>query len=95
MTLYELQENIKTAVQEAKEYAGENFDLGEAAWEIADDLVPVYTGDILELAYEHHDFALLIPESGPAYDGTPTPLNIIAANIFEYIANYIMTECDV
>ena len=51
--------------------------------EIADSNVPVYNHDILKMASEEYDLSLAEPELGPAFDGTPTPVNIIAANIFE------------
>ena len=53
--------------------------------EIADGAVPVYTGDLMELAARNNDLALTEPELGPAFDGTPTPVNIIAANVFEAV----------
>ena len=53
--------------------------------EVADGHVPVYTYDILALAAEDNGLATAEPELGPAFDGTPTPVNIIAANIYEAI----------
>ena len=51
--------------------------------ELADGWTPIYTSDIL--AYAANDIALATaePEVGPAFDGSPTPVNIIAANIYE------------
>ena len=57
--------------------------------EIADSNVPVYTSDILEVASNDIDMATLEPELGPAYDGSPTPVNIIAANIYEAITEHL------
>lgn len=51
--------------------------------EIADSSVPVYTGELLELANDDNTLATDEPELGPAFDGTPTPVNIIAANVYE------------
>jgi hypothetical protein len=53
--------------------------------EIADGAIPVYTSDLLRLAAENNDMATATPELGPAFDGKPTPVNIIAANLFEAI----------
>jgi hypothetical protein len=53
--------------------------------EIADGSIPVYTSDLLRLAAESNDLATATPELGPAFDGEPTPVNIIAANLFEAI----------
>ena len=53
--------------------------------EFADGAVPVYNGDLLDLAAGNNDLALTAPEIGPAFDGTPTPINIIAANVYEAV----------
>jgi hypothetical protein len=39
----------------------------------------------LQLAAENINLAVDTPECGPAFDGSPTPVNIIAANVFEHI----------
>jgi len=57
--------------------------------EIADSNVPVYTSDLLEVAAADINMATLEPELGPAFDGSPTPANIIAANIYEAISNHL------
>lgn len=51
--------------------------------EIADSTTPVYNKQIMDLAASDYDLMLTEPEIGPAFDGTPTPVNIAAANIFE------------
>ncbi len=53
--------------------------------EIADGAVPIYYSDILQMAADNNFLALEEPEIGPAFDGTATPINIIAANIYEHI----------
>ena len=55
--------------------------------EIADGHVPIYSYELLELAADEPRFALDEPECGPAFDGTPTPVNIIAANVYEALSN--------
>jgi len=57
----------------------------DTIFELSDSGVPIYTGDIIQYALENLDFAVNEPELGPAFDGSPTPTNIIAANIFEYL----------
>lgn len=57
----------------------------DAAHEIADSMVPVYTGELMELAAENIRLATDEPELGPAFDGSPTPVNIVAANVFEQL----------
>lgn len=53
--------------------------------EIADSGIPIYNATLLELAANDNELALSEPELGPAFDGTATPINIIAANVFEAI----------
>ena len=60
--------------------------------EIADGAVPVYTSDLLALACEDNALATDTPELGPAFDGSPTPVNIIAANVFEAIEAALWNE---
>jgi hypothetical protein len=95
--------NLYTLVSDAKEelrdWANENPDETEAhdrIFEIADSSVPVYHSDLIDLASEHHDFVTDEPELGPAsgsnFDGTNSPINIIAANVFEYIESELWDE---
>lgn len=83
-----LQETIKSAKEEALERLAEEpeTDIHELAHEIADGSVPVYTHDLLVMAAEDDiNLATNEPELGPAFDGSPTPANIIAANVYERI----------
>tara|TARA_R100000808_G_scaffold22392_1_gene48692 strand:+ start:335 stop:706 length:372 start_codon:yes stop_codon:yes gene_type:complete len=56
---------------------------------IADSLTPIYHGELLELACDNNELAITEPELGPAFGGEPTPINIIAANVYEFICNYM------
>lgn len=56
---------------------------------IADSLTPIYNGELLELACDNNELATSEPELGPAFGGEPTPINIIAANVYEFICNYM------
>ena len=49
--------------------------------EIADSSTPVYNYDLLRLAADNLNLGVDVPELGPAFDGEPTPVNIIAANV--------------
>lgn len=60
--------------------------------ELADSCVPVYTSDLLALANEDNGLATDEPEISPAFDGSPTPTNIIAANVFERIEAALWDE---
>lgn len=53
--------------------------------EIADSSIPVYTSDLLALACEDNSLVVEAPELGAAFDGSPTPANIIAANVYERV----------
>lgn len=89
-----LQSIIDDAIEEFKERIADNQDFykdgGEPhddISEIADSSVPVYTADLMELATEDLDLAVTEPELGPAFDGSPTPANIVAANVYEAVQN--------
>ena len=62
--------------------------------ECADGFVPVYTSELIEYGYHNRDLMFDEPELGPAFDGSPTPTNIIAANIYEAVSNYLHQELD-
>ena len=89
MTLYELE---RDAIAELREWRLDHPDDDEphdAIFEIADTSVPVYTADLLRLAVDNLALATNDPVLGPAsgcnFDGTPSPVNIIAANVFEHL----------
>jgi len=85
-TLRELEkdvlEELKWQLENEDWYNDDDYDLIHS---IADSNTPIYYSDILELAAENTFLALDEPELGPAFDGSPTPVNIIAANIFEHL----------
>lgn len=77
-----------TDLDDRIEYDGgaESFfrgDWQDTVHEIADSCVPVYTNDLLDIAATDNRVGVDEPELGPAFDGSPTPTNIIAANIYE------------
>lgn len=78
---YELSKN---KYDDAAEFEND-FDLHDLIFSICDSSVPVYTSHLLELASDNISLAVDTPELGPAFDGSPTPANIIAANVFEAI----------
>ena len=83
----EYQEMLNSAVEELKERLQDspNDDESDIISEIADSHTPIYYYDILQMAAENMFLALNEPDIGPAFDGSPTPINIIAANIYEAI----------
>lgn len=68
--------------------------LGDFITEQADQTVPCYTADLLEAAAHNVDLASREPDCGPAFDGTPTPVNIIAANYYELLEEAMWEEVD-
>ena len=81
-----LHEIIRDACEELREYDPNDVtEPSDVIHEIADSSVPIYTSDLLELASQSNELALAVPELDPAFDGEPTLVNIIAANVFEAI----------
>ena len=85
-----LQNDVNNAKEELESWIKENpydNDPGDFIFETTDSSVPIYNSDILQYANNNSSLSVDTPELGPAFDGSPTPINIIAANIFEYINN--------
>jgi len=83
-----LEDILSMAREEVREWAKNNPDDDEPhdfISETADTSVPVYTGDLMQLGVDNLELATTKPELGPAFDGEPTPTNIIAANVYEAI----------
>lgn len=73
----------------------EDFDAGcegDVIHEVADGHVPCYTSQLLELANDDNSLATDEPELCPAFDGTATPVNIIAANVYEKLTAALWDE---
>lgn len=92
--LRDLEQRARDAV---REWHGENRRADEEAFsdavhEIVDGIVPVYNAALLEVAADSPTVALTEPEIGPAFDGSPTPINIIAANIYEALTEAAYAE---
>ena len=66
--------------------------LSDTISEIADSAVSVYNYDLLRLAADNLHLALDEPDCSPFFDGRPTPVNIIAANIFEHVLAALWAE---
>lgn len=80
-----LQQVIENAIEDLKDWMSENpgDSPSERITEIADESTPIMNWDILQCAEDDMTLALTEPEIGPAFDGTPTAINIIAACIYE------------
>ena len=83
--LYELEQNVCEAVDEWIDHSGWPQYPSDMIQEIVEAWLPLYTYDLLTLARENLYLATAEPELGPAFDGSPTPINIIAANVYEYL----------
>ena len=81
----DLDDIIEMAIKELRETMKEGGNLDDAIHEIADSSVPVYTRDLMQLAVDNIGLATTEPDLGAAFDGKPTPANIIAANVYEEI----------
>jgi hypothetical protein len=92
--------DMKKLLEDARDTLKNEYDLLDAQYptdmiaEVADSSVPVYTADLLEYGSANWDLMTEEPELGPAFDGSPTPINIIAANIYEAISNHLHAELD-
>lgn len=90
---------LRGARQELREYledwTEDDFEQDEPhdiIHEIADSNVPVYTSDLMQLAADYLPLATNEPELGPAFDGSPTPTNIVAANVYDTITEDLWEE---
>jgi len=83
---------LREAVIDAKETLQEQIteeDLTEEQaqeriHEIADNHVPIYYADVLDIASNNITIALEIPDMWPAF-GIATPMNLMMGNIYEHI----------
>jgi len=91
---------MRTLLEDARESLKNDYDLLDAIYkedyisEVADSSVPVYTADLLAYGSANWELITDEPEIGPAFDGSPTPINIIAANIYEAVQNHLYEELD-
>lgn len=84
-----LEQIIQAAKEELQEQLANEPDMEypeDRIHEITDNacLMPNY--QYLDLAAANNDLATSEPELGPAFDGTPTAINIICANLYERIS---------
>ena len=81
----ELEQRVRDMKPEDRAAFLEDPDYSGVLSEITDSSVPVYTSDLMDLGASDNNLATDTPELGPAFDGSPTPSNIIAANIYERV----------
>jgi len=91
----DLYDRIKMAKEELRQWANRNPDNGnpgDTIFGIANSSVPIYDYEILQMAMNDLSLAIDSPESGPAFDGSPSPINIIAGNILEMLRSELWGE---
>jgi hypothetical protein len=76
-------EHLKELLKDEPQYES------DVIHEIADSHCPIYYSDILQLAADNIFLATTESDIGPAFDGSPTPINIITANIYEHIISVL------
>lgn len=85
-TLWDLERDLRAEIDErASELRADAYP-EDTLTEMVDSSVPIYTADLLDVARSDLAIASAEPELGPAFDGSPTPANIIAANIYEHLS---------
>ena len=92
-----IREHIENYNEESEDWSDTmeyiiNLECEDMIHETADGCCPIYTGEILSCALEDLNVATTEPEIGPAFDGKHTAVNIIVANIYEKICNYLYEE---
>ena len=93
-TLYELGQDVRAELRERIDEIDRD-EPHDVIFEIADSNVPIYNYDLLDVASNNINIAVNEPELGPAFDGSPTPINVIAANIFEYLETELWDEWEI
>ena len=85
----EIKERIDYAIEENPDYDRDEIDdyIRDDIFEIVDGCVPIYNHEIMACA-SLSDIWTRESEIGPAFDGTPTLINITAGLIFEYLEEY-------
>ncbi len=90
-TMHELEKEIRQEIRdEAAELLVDQYP-EDRIMEMVDSSVPVYTSDLMAIAAADVFLATAEPEVGPAFDGSPTPANIVAANVYDRL-NAIANE---
>jgi hypothetical protein len=81
-----LEEIVQDAITELKDWLEDNpgDDPADTITEIADSSVPVYNSDLLKLAADNLWLGTDAPEIY-AFDGSHTPVNAIAGNVYEHV----------
>ncbi len=82
-TLWGRERMVRSEVREEANELLESTYPEDRLHEIVDGCIPVYTSDLMEMAADNIDLAVNEPEVGPAFDGSPTPVNIVAGNVYD------------
>jgi len=87
-TLSELNSLVRGEIQDWVSDNPEDDDIDHdgSLSEIVDRAVPVYNSELLQLAADNNRLATAEPPVRWCLDGTPTPINLITANIYEHLS---------
>ena len=86
MNMYQLERNLIDELNDNREYILNETYPEDAITDFVDSAVPIYNSELLKLAANDTALACDEPDIGPAFDGSPTPVNIIAANVYERLS---------
>ncbi len=91
-TLWNRERMVREVVREEAAELRESAYPDDRIMEIVDSSVPIYTATLMEMAADNISLAVDEPEVGPAFDGSPTPVNIVAANVYEALMEAAFDE---
>ena len=85
-TMWGLEQSLRAEIRENRtDILAEQYPEDRIV-EMIDGWVPVYTAEIMRIAADDPWLATAEPEVGPAFDGSPTPVNVIAGNIYDRLS---------
>ena len=82
-TMWDLEQSLRAEIRENRADILAYKYPEDMVTEMVDMAVPIYTSEIMRLAADDPWLASTEPEVGPAFDGSPTPVNVIAGNIYD------------
>lgn len=91
-SMRELEQSLRDEMKERADEIRDETYPEDMVSEMADGWVPIYTYDIMQYAADDIDLAVVVPEIGPAFNGEPSAVNIIAANIYERLQRVAFEE---
>jgi len=90
-TMHELEANLREEIRDNAAFLLKEVYPEDSITEYVDSSVPVYTSTLMELAASNPWLATAEPEI-LAFDGTPSPVNAVAGNIYEALTEAAAEE---